>query len=515
MKKYALITVFDKSRVELLAWELEKLGYTILSTSNTAKHLRKFCREVIEVSELTGFPEILDGRVKTLHPVIHAGILADRDNPEHTKTLQELKIDRIDIVVVNLYPFAQTRRRENSTHAEIIENIDIGGPSLIRAAAKNYSNVLVLTDPADYAEVIRSLQLNGNVSEAKRGELARKAFGLVSAYDAEIADFFSEKYSISETQGEMPKEFSLHCSLTAPLRYGENPHQKAGFYQNQPTGLQVLHGKELSFNNYLDIDSSFKALRLFDLPTVVITKHCNPCGIGSSPSLSEAYQKAFAADTASPYGGIVALNRELDAETASLINRVFTEIIIAPGYAEGVLESLQKKKDRRLIQYDPAILAKPESSFEIKNLMRGYLLQEWDLIDEDHLNWKAATKRQPTEHELKAMLFGWKVVSLLRSNAIALTGEDCVYGLGSGQTSRVDSTYLAIWKAGKYGHDLSNAICASDGFFPYRDSVDELHKNGVRAIIQPGGSKADPEVIQACDEYGMTMVITGIRHFRH
>ncbi|MBW6514770.1 MAG: bifunctional phosphoribosylaminoimidazolecarboxamide formyltransferase/IMP cyclohydrolase [Candidatus Syntrophosphaera sp.] len=513
MKKYALITVSDKTGVERLAVELEKLGYGILSTSGTARYLRGFCSAVTEVSDLTGFPEILDGRVKTLHPVIHAGILADRDNEAHLGTLREMKIQRIDLVAANLYPFEQTRLRPNATPEEIIENIDIGGPTLIRAAAKNHRGVIVLTDPADYEEVLGYLRDGLEVPETTRRHLAAKAFALVSAYDAGIADYLSEPDGAAANQ--LPPSVSIGCCLDSALRYGENPHQKAGFYRSAQTGWKVLHGKELSFNNLQDIDSSLRALRLFERPTAVITKHCNPCGIGSSESLQDAYAKAFAADTQSPFGGIVALNRPLDLATAERINQVFTEIIIAPGYESGVLDFLKKKKNRRLIEFDPVVALVAESPWELKNLLRGYLLQEWDLVDEHPAAWKVVSQRQPDQREAKALRFAWKVVSLLRSNAIAITGEDCVYGLGSGQTSRIDSTHLAIWKAHKFGHDISSAVCASDGFFPYRDSVDELHQNGIKAIIQPGGSKADEDVVRACDEYGMALVFTGFRHFRH
>ncbi|MDP3114952.1 MAG: bifunctional phosphoribosylaminoimidazolecarboxamide formyltransferase/IMP cyclohydrolase [Candidatus Cloacimonadaceae bacterium] len=515
MKKYALISVSDKSGIELLATELHSLGYSILSTSNTAKHLRQFCPDVVEVSDLTGFPEILDGRVKTLHPVIYAGILADRNNVEHAKTLQELNIEHIDVVVVNLYPFAQIRLHEGSTQAEIIENIDIGGPSLIRAAAKNYQNVVVLTDPKDYLPTIEHLRHGGMLTPDFSVELAQKAFAMVSHYDADIADYFAGLRDQEKPERNVPPFFDLSCSLNMAMRYGENPHQMAGFYVNKRKGWDILHGKNLSFNNLLDIDSSLRAVRLFEEPTVVITKHCNPCGIGCGFSLSDAYRKAFATDTISPFGGIVIVNRSLDLETAVQINRIFTEIIIAPGYEPGVLDILKKKKDRRLIQYDPQLLVRPSNPMEIKTLGWGYLLQEWDLVDEPINIMKVVTQRQPSQEEFAALVFGWKVVSILRSNAIALTSKDGTLGLGIGQTSRIDSTTFALYKAQKFNHDLSKAICASDGFFPYRDSIDELYRQGIKAVIQPGGSKADPEVIKACDELDMAMVFTGYRHFRH
>lgn len=511
MKRYALITLSDKSGGGEFAAELEKLGYSILSTSNTAKLLREHCSAVTEVADLTGFPEILDGRVKTLHPAIHAGILADRDVPGHLAKLEELKIDCIDIVAVNLYPFAQTRQNPDASHALIVENIDIGGPSLIRAAAKNHRHVVVLTDPADYAAVLEQLRSAAGVPEEFRAYLARKAFALVSAYDAGIADYFAQR----EGPATLPVDYSLGLKRESELRYGENPHQRAAFYTDAPLGWELLHGKELSFNNHLDIDASFKALRLFERPTAVITKHCNPCGLACADELADAYRKAFAADPVSPYGGIVALNRELDRETALELDKIFTEIVIAPGFAEGVTELLKKKKNRRLIKFDPTLLASPGSRWELKNLNRGYLLQDWDRVEDAPSGWQAVTKRQPTPEEWEALEFAWKVVSLLRSNAIAITGRDSVIGLGSGQTSRIDSTFIAFHKARQYGHSLAGAVCASDGFFPFRDSIDELAKNGVMAVIQPGGSKSDPEVIEACDEHGMAMLFSGCRHFRH
>ena len=511
--RYALITVSDKTGIETLACGLEKLGFTILSTSNTARYLREHCSRVVEVSDITGFPEILDGRVKTLHPFIHAGILADRDKPEHLQKLEELAIERIDVVAVNLYPFHKTRTSPGATEAEIIENIDIGGPSLIRAAAKNHRHVLVLTDPADYSEVLSQLGSADKVTMELRKKLAQKAFSMTAEYDADIRSYFA--LSNSDEAEQLPSACTLYAPLQESLRYGENPHQKAGLYLDTELGWKVVHGKELSYNNYLDIDSSFRALRLFTLPTVVITKHCNPCGIGSAESLADAYRKALAADIASPYGGIVAVNRTLDMSTAELINQVFTEIIIAPGYEDGVLEYLQKKQNRRLIVFEPCIALNPASTWETRRLMRGCLMQEWDMVQDNPETWKTVTQRIPSESELQALHFGWRVVSLLRSNAIALTGEDCVMGLGSGQTSRIDSSALAIKKALHFGHDLSQAVCASDGFFPFRDSIEELHKHGIRAVIQPGGSKGDPEVIAACDEFGIAMVFTGVRHFRH
>lgn len=515
MKKYALFSLSEKTNVETLAMSLEKQGYTILSTSNTAKHLRQFCQEVVEISELTGFEEILDGRVKTLHPVIHAGILADRELPSHMQTLADKGIGHIDVVVVNLYPFAQTRANNRGDHGLIIENIDVGGPAMIRAAAKNYRHVLVLTDPVDYPPTLEMLESASGVSEAWRLYLAHKAFELCSQYDHQIMDYLSEHHLDTAPSTEMPPNLDVSYTLSSNLRYGENPHQNAGFYINRKEGWKSLHGKELSLNNIMDIDSSLRAIRLFEEPTVVITKHTAPCGIGSASKLADAYRKAFAADNISPFGGIVAVNRPLDLETAVCINSIFTEIIIAPDYEPGVLEVLIKKKNRRLIQYDLQLLKKPAHIYEMKTMWWGLLAQEWDEVLMDVSTWKVVSREKPSSEQYEAMIWGWKVVSQLRSNAIALTTKDQTLGLGMGQTSRVDAAAIAIWKAEKFAHDLGKAVCASDGFFPYRDSVDRLYQAGVRAIVQPGGSKADDEIIQACNELDMAMVFTGKRHFKH
>ncbi len=515
MKGYALISVSDKTGVELLALELEKLGYAILSTSGTAAYLRQFCQAVTDVSDVTGFPEILDGRVKTLHPHIHAGILADRRQPEHLETLASHGIDRVELVAVNLYPFRETLAKPGVRADEIIENIDIGGPSLLRAAAKNHAGVVVLCDPRDYAPVLEQLRATGAVDLDTRILLARKAFEHVAAYDAAISGYFRSLEAPATGVQELPDRLELSLPRAGVLRYGENPHQRAGLYADGTGGISLQHGLELSYNNHLDIDATLRALRLFAEPTVVITKHCNPCGIGCADQLTEAYHKAFAADTASPFGGIVGLNRALDLETARQIDQVFTEIIIAPDFEYGVMDFLRKKKNRRLIRYYADSMSKCQGSWELKHLLQGWLLQTRDAVDEDPQSWQTVTKRAPSPAELQALRFGWKVASLLRSNAIALTGADRVFGLGAGQTSRVDSLHLAIWKARKFGHDLSSAICASDGFFPFRDSIDELQACGIRAVVQPGGSRGDPEVIAACDEFGLAMVFTGVRHFRH
>lgn len=509
--RYALISVSDKTGCEVIAAELASRGYGILSTSSTANYLRERGIAVLEVSDLTGFPEIMDGRVKTLHPRIHAGILANRDIPAHMQSLEEHGISPIDVVIVNLYPFAETVAKASSDHAWIIENIDIGGPSLLRAAAKNYNHVTVVTDPADYQDALTALNRGGEEALRFREYLARKVFSLTSAYDANITGYFATRLD----EGKLPTHLNLSLIQTRKLRYGENPHQAGALYESGKSYFEVLHGKEMSYTNYMDVDSAFRGIKLFDEPTVIIYKHCNPCGVGSGKTLADAYKRALGTDTASPYGGIVVVNRQLDLETARLINEVFTEIIIAPAYADGVLDFLRKKKDRRLIAYQESALKSPAGKLQVRSLLNSYLAQEWDNVTEMPSDWKVVTRRQPTDDELKALRFAWNCVAIMSSNAIAITGADQALGLGMGQTSRIDSTEIALRKAGKFGHDLRGAVCASDGYFPFRDSVEELEPYGIKAIIQPGGSKGDSEVVNACDELGIAMIFTGVRHFKH
>ncbi|MBM4403383.1 MAG: bifunctional phosphoribosylaminoimidazolecarboxamide formyltransferase/IMP cyclohydrolase [Candidatus Cloacimonetes bacterium] len=515
MSRFALISLWDKSGGEELVKGLFALDFTIISTGKTAEYVRQFGDRVIEIPELTGFPEILDGRVKSLHPVIYGGILANRSNPEHLQTLTEHGIKAIDLVAVNLYPFEQKLNEPGLGHDELLEFIDVGGPSLLRAAAKNYASVMVLTDSDDYHASLELLGRPGADSDHWRRYLAAKAFSLVSRYDALISRYLDTSAQRSGKAFELPRSIALDLPLDRVLRYGENPHQKAGFYCAEQPAWQLLHGKELSYNNLLDLNSAFKSIRLFDPPAAVILKHGNACGIGTDPCLCEAYNKAFLTDTVSPFGGIVIVNRELDLQTAVYINKIFTEVIIAPSYAAGVLEILRKKKDRRLIQYNLQIMKFPYPPVEIRTLRFGYLAQEWDLMDDDSDKYRIVTNRRPTKAEFEALTFAWKAVSLVKSNAIALTGIDRTFGLGMGQPSRIDSTNIAISKAIQFKHDLCGAVCASDGFFPFRDSVDQLYQHGVKAIIQPGGSVGDDDVIKACNELGITMVFTDRRHFRH
>ncbi|HNX01093.1 MAG TPA: bifunctional phosphoribosylaminoimidazolecarboxamide formyltransferase/IMP cyclohydrolase [Candidatus Cloacimonadota bacterium] len=505
----ALISVSDKTGIFDLATALYKMDFEIISTGGTAKLLRENGIPVTLVSDLTGFPEIMDGRVKTLHPLIHGGILADRDEKAHMKKAEELNIPMIDIVVVNLYPFKQTLLKEDVTLPEIIENIDIGGPSLIRAAAKNFKYVSILTDPNDFFAFIDQYYLNGEPTFEFRKYLAGKAFAHTADYDTAIATYFKQDEILPELiQVSLPKHDKL--------RYGENPHQQGAYYLDPAHAcIKVLHGKTPSYNNYLDMDAALKLITNFKNPTTAILKHTNPCGIGSDKSLLQSYIKAFETDTSSPYGGIVVVNRSLDMETAEKINEIFTEIILAPDFPKPVLEKLMKKKDRRLVQYDMRKVMQLKEQRALQSCLGGLLVQQIDLGRDNNTEWKVVTKRHPLENETSAMIYGWKVVSMLKSNAIAFTTNERTFGMGTGQMSRIDSLEIAAKKAKEYGHNLKKSICASDGFFPFRDSIEALHKLGVKAVIQPGGSKSDEEVIKACDEFGITMIFTGMRHFRH
>jgi phosphoribosylaminoimidazolecarboxamide formyltransferase/IMP cyclohydrolase len=516
MTKRALISVSDKSGLIDFARELATLGWEILSTGGTASTLQEQGIPVTPVSDVTVFPEIMDGRVKTLHPLIHGAILADRSIPAHLEQASTHHIDLIDLVVVNLYPFEQTIRKPGSTWSEIVENIDIGGPAMVRSSAKNHAHVGIVVDPADYPVVINALRENGSLPVDLLTTLAAKAFAHTARYDALIAKTFALR-----TGETFPETLTLPFHKAQTLRYGENPHQAAAFYQDaQDAVFEQLHGLQLSYNNYLDIDAALKLLLKFgELPgpqaTVGIIKHTNPSGIGRSESLLEAYRMAFATDTQSPYGGIVALNRPLDMETALAINEIFTEIIIAPDFPHEVVERLAKKKNRRLIRYFPDRLEALATRPAFVHCLAGMLIQEPDIHRDDESLWKVVTKRQPDITEMNALRFAWKTVALLKSNAVCFTTDRQSIGLGIGQTSRIDSTEIAVRKAQRFGLPLLGSVCGSDGFFPFRDSVDEVHRLGVRAIIQPGGSTGDAEVIAACDELDIAMIFTGMRHFRH
>jgi len=506
--KRALISVSDKTGIVDFAGELVNLGYQIISTGGTASVLSEHGISVTKVSTITDFPEIMNGRVKTLHPRIHGALLGARDDESHQKEAMELGIEWIDIVVVNLYPFQKTIKKPDATEQEIIENIDIGGPTMIRAAAKNYKYVTIITDNADFDIVLKELQENGNTASSTRLRLAQKAFVHTADYDTAIANHFSRTTKSSFLQ--------ISCPEKEVLRYGENPHQKAAYYEYKDLDLlEQLHGKQLSFNNYLDIDAALKIIMRFEEPTVAIIKHTNPCGIASGNNLTEAYKKAFATDPLSPFGGIVIINQTLDMVTAQEINKIFTEIIIAPEFEQEVVKFLQKKKNRRLIKYLPAKLEKLHALKNVRSCLGGFLAQEADLVNDNPAGWQIVTNRKPTESEMRSLLFGWKTVATLKSNAVCFTAEDRTLALGIGQTSRIDSTEIAVSKANKFGLNLKGSICASDAFFPFRDSIDSIAELGIKAVIQPGGSTGDEEVIAACNEHNIAMIFTGKRHFRH
>jgi phosphoribosylaminoimidazolecarboxamide formyltransferase/IMP cyclohydrolase len=510
----ALLSVSDKTGLVEFARGLAELGARLISTGGTRKALAAAGLTVDDVSDVTGFPEMLDGRVKTLHPRIHAGLLAVRDNPEHMATLAEHRIEPIDLVVVNLYPFEQTVARPGSTREEIIENIDVGGPSMIRAAAKNL--VAVVTNPRQYDAVLAELRdHNGALSLDTRQRLAAAAFACTAAYDTAIANYFLPP-------GEFPDRLLLALDRKSGLRYGENPHQRAAFYV-EPTARRpaiaaadVLHGKELSYNNILDLDSAWNLVREFAAPAACVIKHNNPCGAAIAETVAEAFHQAYAGDPLSAFGGILAFNRPVDAATAERVaepNR-FIEAIIAPDYAPAAQELLTTKpkwgKNLRLLRAGPP--DGPPRGLDYRRVDGGWLVQERDSAGHDFADAKVVTKRQPTDAERADLQFAWLVCKHVKSNAIVLAKGRAVVGVGAGQMSRVDSTDLAVRKAGERAR---GAVLASDAFFPFRDSIDAAARAGVTAVVQPGGSVRDAESIAACDEHGIAMIVTGVRHFRH
>ncbi len=503
MKK-ALISVSDKTGIVDFALKLIKSDYEILSTGGTYSLLKEHKIPVTQVSEITGFPEIMDGRVKTLHPKIHGGILCIRDDENHLAQAEEHKINLIDMLVINLYPFKKTVENPDSTHEDIIENIDIGGPSMLRAGAKNYKYVTVLTDPDDYESVLNEIAKTGNTGIDTRFRLAQKVFTLTAEYDTFIAN----------TLKNHRDNLSINLPKKQSLRYGENPHQSASYFQHETDIIEKLHGKELSYNNLLDIDAALKQIMKFKSNTVAILKHLNPCGVASDNDICLAYDKAFATDTVSPFGGIVVTNAKVSLNFVEKINKVFTEILIAPDFEDDALQKLKKKKDRRIIKYNQDKLHLLKNHLQIQACLNGYLTQDPDSQEDIIDDWVCPTKIKPTDSMMSEFIFAWNVVKMLKSNAICITKNSQTLGMGIGQTSRIDSMNIAINKA-KESFDLTNAVCASDGFFPFRDSIDSLHKAGVRYVIQPGGSKADNEVITACDEHSICMILTGKRHFRH
>lgn len=510
----ALISVSDKAGIVDLGKGLAEHGVELLSTGGTAKMLREAGLTVIEVAEHTGFPEMLDGRVKTLHPKIHGGLLGRRDLDEHVAAMNEHGIPPIDLVCVNLYPFKEVTSR-GCTFEEAIENIDIGGPSMLRSAAKNHSAVTVLTDPADYAIVLDEMRTHGGATTLPtRTRLAKKVFRATAAYDGMIADYLGGQEKTEDAP--FGETIHLQLPLQAHLRYGENPHQKAALFGQFDEILEQLHGKELSFNNIVDIDSALRLMMEFsDDPrsVVAILKHNTPCGVGAGDSPKEAYDKAFQTDPESPFGGILVCNKPWDLPLAETVDEIFTEVLIAPDFTPDALELLKKKKNRRLMRWN--VDKMPRDELDIRGVAGGFLVQNRDTALEDPAASKVASKREPTQDEIAAMSFGWRVVKHVKSNAVVLAGPDRTLGLGGGQTSRVDAVRIAIEKATRRELDLKGSALASDAFFPFPDGVELALDAGATAIVQPGGSVKDDDAVQSADARNAAMVMTGARHFRH
>ncbi len=487
------------------------MNVELVSTGGTYTTLKEHGIPVRQVSELTGFPEILNGRVKTLHPKIHGGLLALADNEEHLRQLAEHGIEMIDMVVVNLYPFEQTIARNGVTLDEAVEQIDIGGPTMLRAAAKNFKHKAVIVNPDGYDDIITEMKANHcTVSEETCRSLAREVFRHTTAYDSVIANYLA---GLDADAAEFPDVFHLALKKDQGLRYGENPHQQGALYGSFSNIFSHLHGKELSYNNIVDIAAAAKLAAEFDEPTAVIIKHTNPCGVGSAQNLADAYAKALATDTKSAFGGIVALNRPLDMVAADMINEIFTEVLIAPSYEDGVLDFLKKKKDRRIIQANGDL--RSLRTQDIKSVPGGVLVQTPDEGIDNPDTFKVVTKRKPRAEEMRAMLFAWRVAKHVKSNAIVYALEDRTIGVGAGQMSRVDSARVAAWKAAEMGLGVRGTAVASDAFFPFADGLLEAIHAGSTCVIQPGGSVRDEEVIEAANQNDVAMVFTGVRHFKH
>ncbi|MEI7789116.1 MAG: bifunctional phosphoribosylaminoimidazolecarboxamide formyltransferase/IMP cyclohydrolase [Chlorobiaceae bacterium] len=519
--KRVLVSVSDKTGIVDFCRELITMGVEIFSTGGTLKTLQDSAIGASSISTITGFPEIMDGRVKTLHPKIHGALLAVRENADHRRQAKENGIDFIDLVVVNLYPFEATVAKPDVTFEDAIENIDIGGPSMLRSAAKNNESVTVVTDSADYELVLQEMkENNGATRRATRLRLALKVFELTSRYDQAIASYLTG--ALRGKQQDSAAAMTVKLERELDMRYGENPHQRAGLYHltdehgSRSFGdfFEKLHGKELSYNNMLDIAAATTLIEEFrgEEPTVVIIKHTNPCGVAQAPTLVEAYRRAFSTDTQAPFGGIIVFNRPLDMETAKAVNEIFTEILIAPAFEDGVLDMLMKKKDRRLVQQNHAL---PKGGWEFKSTPFGMLVQERDsnIVAKEDLT--VVTKRQPTDEEVADLMFAWKICKHIKSNTILYVKNRQTFGVGAGQMSRVDSSKIARWKASEVGLDLQGSVVASDAFFPFADGLLAAAEAGVTAVIQPGGSIRDNEVIEAADANNLAMVFTGMRHFKH
>lgn len=511
MIKRAIISVSDKTGIVEFAKGLEQAGIEILSTGGTAKKLTEAGVKVTEVSEYTGSPEIMDGRVKSLHPKIHGGILAVRDNAKHMKQLEQNGIDPIDLVVVNLYPFEDVVEREGVPSEEIIENIDIGGPSMLRSAAKNFAYVTVVTSPKDYDKVLAEIEKDGDTTYETREKLAFKAFSRTYHYDEAIDHYFRSRLGKAEL-------LDLHYEKVQSLRYGENPHQKAAFFRNplnkdaNITNAKTLQGKQLSFNNIVDGDSALELVKEFERPTVAVIKHNNPCGVASADTIEEAFELAFQVDPMSSFGGVIAMNRDCNKALVDSIfeKKWFVEIIIAPHFDDDVVEMMKKKPKVRLLEVGDLRL--DVNRRDIKKVAGGILVQTQDTYKLTKDDLKVVSKKQPTDEQIQSMLFASKIVKHVKSNAIILAKGEVVQGIGAGQMSRVDAVHLACYKAGERA---KGSVMASDAFFPFPDGIELAHEHGVEAVIQPGGSIKDDEVIKRVDELGMAMVLTGVRFFRH
>ena len=511
----ALLSVWDKTGVVEFARELSAMGAELVSTGGTLKALKGAGLDVRSVSDITGFPEILDGRVKTLHPVLHSGILARRDIKEHMEELEKRSIRRVDLVAVNLYPFEATVSKPGCTLEEAVENIDIGGPSMLRAAAKNYEGVIVVCNPARYPQIIEELKKTGGVSHEMRKRLAVEVFRHTAAYDAAISSQLPGMMGVGE---QFPDIFTAGARKALDLRYGENPHQKAAFYRDpfrkEPCAAfgDVLHGKLLSFNNYLDLDAALELVKEFEEPAAVLVKHTSPCGVAVRPSISAAYEAAHAADPKSAFGGVVALNRKCDKATADQVNATFIEAVAAPDFDKDALDVLQTKKNLRLVKVGPLDAIKERDELDVRRIVGGYLVQDRDHAVLKASDLKVVTKKQPTEGQIADLLFARKVVKHVKSNALVFAKDLTTTGIGAGQQSRVDGVAIAVSKG---GDRIPGSVMASDAFFPFRDGVDEAAKAKAVAILQPGGSLRDADAIAAADEHGIAMVFSGLRSFKH
>ena len=515
----ALVSVHDKTGLAELGQALAALGIEIVSTGGTARLLRKWGVAVREVSEITGFPEMMDGRVKTLHPKVHGGILARRDVPEHVAALEQHGIPAIDLVVSSLYPFEATVARPGVTRAEAIEQIDVGGPAMIRAAAKNHASVAIVTDPSQYGPVLEELRANGGaLGDETRARLALEAFRRTAEYDAAISNYLGAGAS-ALGPAEFPPRLLIEAEGAMALRYGENPHQRAAFYRVAGVApfalgaMRQLHGPELGYNNLLDFSEALSLLLEFAEPAAVAIKHTNPCGVALGPTVGAAMAKAKASDPVSIYGGIVGVNRELDMAVVAELSGIFVEILFAPAFASDALEELRRTKKRCRVLEVPCTV--PSSVVEYRSVLGGLLAQGADLVDLDAAALRTVSKRAPTAEEMSGLRFAWKIAKHTKSNAIVLARPDQVVGVGAGQMNRLDSARLAVMRAGEVGLATRGTVCASDAFFPFRDALDVVAKAGATAVIHPGGSLRDAEVIAAADEHRMAMVTTGIRHFRH